>query len=454
MHQFLLLKKALLWPGALRFVEAWLVYIAGLAIVQLFSPDDQQIRSLELILYSAQYLGGTVYSSYRYVSGQWTYFRWAKIFPLLMLPTFVFYGYASVRNPELAVYTGLVAAYIAGLPTMGFIPRFYWILFAGLFSGAYTLSYVVILGPPRWPQAVFLILFVAGLFYMQFALMRVSEYMKQVNRRLGKQLGEARTTRNQLAKTAKELKLRNDRIASDLLVASRVQQAILPAASSLHVDRRLDVAARYLALDSVGGDFYDVARVDANRISLLIADVSGHGVASALVASMAQVIFSRLIAGESPGRTLSRLNGELHRYLGGQTKYVTAACCMIDLANGSLQYSLAGHPPPLLRRRSGTLENLEQESSLFLGIEPAFDYSTQSVSYETGDCLLLYTDGLTEASADGAYYGDNRMTEFLLRSPNQTADELLQSLVEDLAGFAGPATLADDVTLLAARWLP
>jgi len=196
-------------------------------------------------------------------------------------------------------------------------------------------------------------------------------------------------------------------VEQELETARRIQASILP--SSLPQVKGLRMAARYQPMTAVAGDFYDFMRVDERRLTILVADVSGHGVPAALIASMLKVAF----AGQSdhacdPAAILAGLNLALAGLLAGQ--FVTAACVFIDLDMQAVTYAGAGHPPSLLlQRRTGEVIELA-ENGLFLGPFRHARYANVTAPFEPGDKLLLYTDGIIEATMhDHQPFGGQRL---------------------------------------------
>ncbi|HZU28806.1 MAG TPA: PP2C family protein-serine/threonine phosphatase, partial [Bryobacteraceae bacterium] len=183
-------------------------------------------------------------------------------------------------------------------------------------------------------------------------------------------------------------------VEQELATARRIQTSILPA-DSPHLPA-LRIATRYQPMTAVAGDFYDFLQTRDTSVTILVADVSGHGVPAALVASMLKVcLAAQREHADDPARVLTGLNAMLRGMLGGQ--YVTAACAALDLSAETVRYAGAGHPPALLvRRSSGELVELG-ENGLFIGPFPHATYSNMSVPFAAGDRLLLYTDGITEA---------------------------------------------------------
>lgn len=225
-------------------------------------------------------------------------------------------------------------------------------------------------------------------------------------------------------------------IRNELEVAKRIQLSILPSGFPNSANFR--VAARYVPMTSVAGDFYDFIVADATQAGLLIADVSGHGVPAALIASMVKVAATaqRANAGD-PARLLAGMNAVLCGNT--QDQFVTAAYVHLDSASGKLRYSAAGHPPMLLVRDGKVLEIVE--NGLILA---AFDfavYANAAYALEEGDRLLLYTDGIVEAAnAEGDFFGQEALSAVLQQTAETGAirglgpDHLRSSAVVGLAG--------------------
>jgi sigma-B regulation protein RsbU (phosphoserine phosphatase) len=192
-----------------------------------------------------------------------------------------------------------------------------------------------------------------------------------------------------------------NQIQKELEVARHIQQSILPAQfpSSTH----FQVAARYVPMASVAGDFYDYVVAEDRQAGLLVADVSGHGVPAALIASMVKLAAAsqRKIATD-PSQFLSAMNTVL---LGNtQNQFVTAAYVHLNSDSGELRYSAAAHPPMLLLRNDRVIE-IEENGPMLAAFDFAA-YSNVTHQLKSGDRFLLYTDGVVEASnTSGEFLG-------------------------------------------------
>ena len=235
----------------------------------------------------------------------------------------------------------------------------------------------------------------------------------------------------------------------ELTIARQIQASILP--SVLPHSGRLRVAARYLPMAAVAGDFYDVLLHEDSKLGVIIADVSGHGVPAALIASMVKVATAaQLPHAEDPGRVLAGINQTLTGKLTAQ--FVTAAYLFLDLDQHILRYGAAGHPAALYRQGiNGTIVSIEQ-NGLPLGMISVATYSFTERPLTQGSRFLLYTDALVEATNPaGEFFSTERVESALGNSAQldaeQAADHLLAQLKEWVGGRAF-AEQQDDLTLL------
>jgi phosphoserine phosphatase RsbU/P len=247
-------------------------------------------------------------------------------------------------------------------------------------------------------------------------------------------------------------------INKELQIANQIQASILPR----EVPRLagLEIVARYVPMSAVAGDFYDFLVVDDRRIGILVADVTGHGVPAALIASMLKVAFAGQTAhAEDPARVLAGLN----RALCGKFEehFVTAAYVFVDLDRFVLRYAGAGHPPLLLAPRTNARgrdsESREVETNgLMLGLFPEATYSSVEIPLDAGDRVLLFTDGILEAmNSAREEFGKSRLKKFLAAS-SSSASQLADALLLELRRWSGAEakrTHDDDITLLVLDFL-
>jgi sigma-B regulation protein RsbU (phosphoserine phosphatase) len=238
-------------------------------------------------------------------------------------------------------------------------------------------------------------------------------------------------------------------IHKELQIAQQIQSSTLPR--SVPSLAGLDIAARYVPMSAVAGDFYDFLLVDERRVGVLIADVTGHGIPAALIASMLKVAFAGQSAhAEDPARLLTGLN----RALCGKFEdhFVTAAYIFVDMDACMLRYAGAGHPPLFLASRSSGVRQIE-ENGLMLGLFPEAKYSATEIPLSPGDRCLLYTDGILEAmDSSQQEFGKARLQQSLEAHSDLSAAQFTSALLGEISRWSGHATgrrQEDDITLVA-----
>ena len=247
---------------------------------------------------------------------------------------------------------------------------------------------------------------------------------------------------------AVEIILANERrllaIEDELKVARELQFSILPPA--VPEVRGLRIAVAYRPMTAVAGDFYEFIPVDGKRVGFLVADVTGHGVPAALIASMIKVAMqSAVTCAHEPREVLRGLNRILYGLLGNQL--VTAAYLWLDTGNRKALYSAAGHPP-LLRWREGKLEGIESNGLLF-GVIPEADYPVCDLSINSGDRFLLYTDGVIEPQdASGDCFGDWKLEQVVRDNQSRPPSELSEQLLSEIHVWQSASVSQDDITLI------
>lgn len=247
-----------------------------------------------------------------------------------------------------------------------------------------------------------------------------------------------------------QLTLQLQAIQKELETARQIQLSILPA--DVPKLQGLDIAARYVPMTSVAGDFYDFVIVDEKHLGILIADVSGHGMPAALIASMLKIALGTQVShAADPAQVLSGLNQALCGKF--QHHFVTAAYLFVDMEKRTLTYAGAGHPPMLIWGASSPRVRDVEENGLFLGKFPWATYSSVQLEMGTNDWCLLYTDGIPETTNHSEIeFGAERLREFLVTDQSTSADQFADHLLEELSRWAArePAEeLDDDITVVA-----
>jgi phosphoserine phosphatase RsbU/P len=238
-------------------------------------------------------------------------------------------------------------------------------------------------------------------------------------------------------------------INNELEMAREIQLSILP--HEIPKIRGLEIAARYIPMSSVAGDFYDFIIVDEKRAGILVADVSGHGLPAALIASMLKfALAAQSPHAFDPARVLAGLNQSLCGKF--KNHFVTAAYVFVDMDKNSISYAGAGHPPLLLWRKSAGCASEVLENGLLLGLFPNATYSVIEGPVESGDKAVLYTDGILETrSPSKQEFGADLLKEFLDSNHGLKSDRFADSLLDKLTGWSEHTKgngQEDDITLL------
>ena len=239
-------------------------------------------------------------------------------------------------------------------------------------------------------------------------------------------------------------------LQNELQVASSTQQSILPRSFPQTSDYQ--VFANMEPARNVGGDFYDVIRLQDRHLGLAIADVSDKGVPAALFMMSSRTLLKGAAIGSLvPGEALREVNELL--YEENETMmFVTVLYSIYDPASGKLTYSNGGHDAPLLVRPDGTSELLPLTYGIALGVTPDVQFSSHTIQLNPGESVVLYTDGVTEAmNANGEQFGVERMHEVFAGSPPKDSEQAAEAIFEAVRGFVGDTPQSDDITCLVLR---
>lgn len=248
----------------------------------------------------------------------------------------------------------------------------------------------------------------------------------------------------------REMTSAQERYATELSIASRIQSEMLPGRFPPFPDRHeFDLFAMMTPARQVGGDFYDFFLTDDDHIALVIADVSDKGVPAALFMMTARTLIknhARLIA--SPSEILSYANAELCE--GNEMElFVTVWMAIIELSTGNGVAVNAGHTHPALRRSGGSYDLVEYDHSLPLGLIKDTDFSQHDFHLDRNDRLFVYTDGVTDASdSDDRSFGTEGMRKALNETGEMSAEDALKHVMKAIEDFAGGEEQTDDITML------
>jgi len=233
--------------------------------------------------------------------------------------------------------------------------------------------------------------------------------------------------------------------AAELEQAREIQQNLLP--KQIPQVNGFEIAGTWEPARVVGGDYYDVIRLSDNKLAICIADVAGKGISAALLMANVQAAVRAFATDSaSPSEVCRRLNSVLCTNT-ATSKFVTLFYGVLDAGQQNLRYTNAGHLPPIVTCTDGTVVRLENSGAL-LGVFPEWTYHDSTVRLGAGDTLLLFTDGITEASCDqGEEFGESRLVSTMLEQPRSSAGDLQKRVLQHVKEFCN-SRLSDDATLV------
>jgi len=280
---------------------------------------------------------------------------------------------------------------------------------------------------------------------IEFALMEMAWEIEEHRKNLELKVQE-RT--DDLEKAMTSLRIRDDQIQKQLDMASVIQRSMLP--DRLDDWNEIKFSVRYNAMEKIGGDFYDIFQLKDNKIGVIIADVSGHGIPAALVTAMAKISFGNAgVLYDSPRRIYQEVNKNIIEHMKTQD-YLTCFMVAID-DDYNVTYSNASHQKAvLLKSDTGEVEYLDT-GGLFIGaLDEARDtYEEKFTKLNYGDRIILYTDGIPEAqNIEKKEYSNEGFERSILANKDKDLEEYTESLIADVRNYMGEVGSIDDITLL------
>ena len=242
--------------------------------------------------------------------------------------------------------------------------------------------------------------------------------------------------------------LEKARMEQELRIAAEIQQALLP--EPRRKGAFFEAVGQSVPCRSIGGDFFDYVDLPDGAFGFAVGDVAGKGAPAALLTAVLQGVFaSQASSGSSPSETLSRVNIALIRRA-IESRFATALYAVIT-PGGAVTYCNAGHNPPMVFGRNG-VERLDK-GGLILGLFERATFEEGTLTLETGDLLVAFSDGVTEAlSLDGEEYGEQRLLDCVQANREKSPPEVLDSIFASVREFTAGAVQSDDVTALVLRY--
>ena len=244
------------------------------------------------------------------------------------------------------------------------------------------------------------------------------------------------------------------RLDHDLEIARDIQRVLLPAEPPSV--NGFEISGINVPARQVSGDYFDYIKVDEDRLGVAIADVSGKGVPASLIMAICRsVLRSQAAQNPSPADVLRKVNRQLYPDI-KEDMFISMAYLILDHARNGVTLARAGHDAPLLYKRASQTVTPLKPPGMVVGIDSGnvFDRITGDfpVPLERDDCLVLYTDGVTEAlDTDGNEFGVERTIQSVRASADNGAQAIVARLIDDLRNFVGSHPQNDDITLIAIR---
>jgi serine phosphatase RsbU (regulator of sigma subunit) len=309
----------------------------------------------------------------------------------------------------------------------------------------------------------------AGIYKAFYANLSVEQWAERLISivKLGEKLRNSQTFGKEQALLNEDLSSRSFMIEKELYKTRQLQQSLLPSivenkenpadgalgTSKLHyLSDKFRISGMYIPCDAIGGDLYDLCEFHDGSLGVIITDVSGHGVAAAFVTALLKSSFYRITHHhQTPDQVLFHLNNQLAAVV-KTGDYLTAAYLHFLDEGKTVQYGGAGHPYPILyRAKTNTVELLEENGTPLVWV-PDMPYNMQFTNLESGDKILLFTDGVTElTNPEEELYGEDRLAELLPQvigwSP-EGGGAILENILMELSDFTQGHPLADDLTML------
>jgi phosphoserine phosphatase RsbU/P len=245
-----------------------------------------------------------------------------------------------------------------------------------------------------------------------------------------------------------------ERIESELKIAHEIQTSILPRVFPAFPDRKeFDIFATMEPAKEVGGDFYDFVLIDQKKLYFVMGDVSGKGVPAALFMMITKTLLkNEALQGSSAAQILYKVNNIIAMD-NATSMFATVFCGILDTETGEVQVANAGHNPPLVGRAGKGFEFLKSDKGFVLGPMPNFNFKANTIQLAHGDCLFLYTDGVTEAmNHNKELFSEAKLLGTLQQVSASSVTDMVAVLRKEIRGFVKDEPQSDDITMLVFRF--
>ena len=241
-----------------------------------------------------------------------------------------------------------------------------------------------------------------------------------------------------------------EREKAEIRIAAEIQRTFLPR--EIPESERFEIAAMNIPAQEVGGDFYDFIPLNERSLGLVIADVAGKGIPAALFMALSRSILRAIATADQRVEETIEESNSLIAADAAAGMFVTLFYCTLDKETGEVSYVNAGHNPPLHYSQKEKRLRTLLPTGMAMGVMPDLSYSVGHLTLETGDILVLYTDGVTEAfNQNDEEFGEGRLMDAAVSSRGMSAGEILDTIYRKVTEFTGGAMQSDDITLVVVR---
>jgi len=256
------------------------------------------------------------------------------------------------------------------------------------------------------------------------------------------------TARKRTEKQIRQAEINLAYTKSEMNIARRIQSSLFPS-NAIKTDD-FEIQGFCLPADQVGGDYFDYFFRDEENLDIVMADVSGHSIGPALfMVETRSAIRSQANWSGSPAKTLSILNEFLYQDLDTADYFITLFYLQYNTGSKQLSFANAGHPPPLLLKQTELQCTELDAEGLILGVRKNIFFEEKSIVMASGDLILLYTDGLTEAeNPAGDFFGLSPVCNILHRHATHSPQAIIEIIIKELKQFCQSESFKDDVTLM------
>lgn len=274
----------------------------------------------------------------------------------------------------------------------------------------------------------------------------LNEVNEQIRSLIDEKDNKIKRLEEELKQKDKLLLSHSERLIQELEIASQLQHELIP--KSCPTIRNLKVEFKYVPMHQIGGDFFDFIKIGEHKYGIFLSDVSGHGIAAAFITSMIKTsIVNHKNFVSTPRKMLYVVNSELHGRIHGN--FVTACYGIFDLANLTMHFSTAGHPP-ILHYHKETNEVTELiTDNMIVGIMDNLQFKDSESNLKPGDRILFYTDGIYEVfNEKREEFGLDNLKKMFLKSSEMPLEEVSDYMIEEVVNYSAIKRLDDDIAII------